>query len=111
MLYHFYLHTVLLLSVYSVLLTLYRYSGGQIKTWNISSDETQTFECESKALQLIEEDNEESLGQSINCVTCVKSSQGDIVAGYKHGKYSIHALNIKHLKCVDYLGNCLHWFT
>ena len=68
---------------------LCRYTNGQVKTWNISTEESQTYEPSDKSLQLLQEDDEGVLGTSENCVTSVNMGDNDIlIAGYKHGKLS-----------------------
>lgn len=66
--------------------SIFSYTNGQVKVWDVMTNETQTFTSSNQSLVLVEEDNDEYLGTSENFVTCVKlGRRSSILAGYNHG--------------------------
>ncbi|XP_067946765.1 F-box/WD repeat-containing protein 8-like isoform X2 [Watersipora subatra] len=85
------------------------YTNGQVRCWNISNQDTQTFEPSNKSLQLLNEDDDGVLGTSENSVTSVKIADGDtVMAGYKHGQVQIwKQADIDSLLVLDFPGYCV----
>lgn len=61
----------------------FRYSSGKIKSWNILTGESHSYDRADEALIISDEDH---IAVSHNTVTCVKASFLGIAAGYNHGR-------------------------